>query len=53
MLVKNVEGINIAKVLELFLHSMSRNVLLYLRDEPSTITQGIRITDKSYFYLLK
>ena len=39
VLVKNVEGINIAKVLELFLHSMSRNVLLYLCNEPSSITQ--------------
>jgi hypothetical protein len=34
--VKNVEGINIAEVLELFLHSMSRDVLLHLLDEPST-----------------
>jgi len=34
--VKCVEGINIAEVLELFLHSMSRNVLMYLLDEPST-----------------
>jgi hypothetical protein len=50
VLVKIVESINIAKVLQLFLHSMSRNVLLYLCDEPSSITQVRRITDESSFF---
>jgi hypothetical protein len=49
VLVKNVEGINIAEILELFLHSVSRNVLLYLLDEPST-TWGRRVTMNHHFF---